>query len=58
MSGVSKWLDDPLVESAVNHLKKVGKDELLGRKLQAIIAAKKHGISQKWQKSMVYWEQR
>lgn len=45
MGGVSKLLEDDVVEYAIKHLKKIGKDALLGRKLQAVISAKQHGIS-------------
>jgi len=45
MARVSKLLDDGVVEYAKRSLKKVGKDALLVRKLQAVISAKKHGIS-------------
>ncbi len=45
MPSVSKLLDDSVVAYAKKNLKKIGKDVLLMRKLQAVIAAKKHGIS-------------
>lgn len=45
MACVSKLLEDSVVEYAIKNLKKIGKDALLGRKLQAVISAKKHGIS-------------
>lgn len=45
MGCVSKLLEDYVVEYAIQALKEMGKDALLGRKLQAVISAKKHGIS-------------
>jgi transposase len=42
---MSKLLEDYVIEYATKALKEMGKDALLGRKLQAVIAAKKHGIS-------------
>ena len=45
MACVSKLLEDYVAEYAIKSLKKIGKDALLGRKLQAVISAKKHGIS-------------
>jgi transposase len=46
MGCVSKLLDDSVVEVAKKSLKTRGKSALLARKLQAVIAAKEHGISQ------------
>ncbi len=45
MACVSKLLEDYVVEYATKSLKEIGKDALLARKLQAVISAKKHGIS-------------
>jgi len=45
MACVSKLVDDQVIEYAQILLRKIGKDALLGRKLQAVISAKKHGIS-------------
>ena len=42
---MSKLLDEAVVKYASDNLKKIGKDALLARKLQAVISAKKHGIS-------------
>jgi hypothetical protein len=45
MAGVSKLLDESVVEYAQKNLKTVaGKNALLMKKLQAVISAKKHGI--------------
>ncbi len=46
MTQTSKLLDDQVVEKAKTQLRKVGKTALMTRKLEAIISAKKHGISQ------------
>lgn len=43
---MSKLLDDSVVRLAMQGLKDLGKSALLAGKLQAVIAAKKHGISQ------------
>jgi transposase len=45
MAQVSKLLDDEVVEKAKAQLQKSGKVALMTRKLEAIISAKKHGIS-------------
>jgi transposase len=45
MARPSKLLDNEVVLLAHEGLKKLGKSGLVARKLQAIIAAKKHGIS-------------
>lgn len=45
MSGVSKLLDDQVVQFAKSALKTIGKNALLARKLNAVIAASKHGIT-------------
>jgi transposase len=45
MARISVFLTDQVVLSAVEGLKKLGKASLVARKLQAIIAAKKHGIT-------------
>lgn len=45
MACVSKLIDDNVVKYAISNLKKIGKEALLGRKFQAVISAKKHGIS-------------
>ena len=45
MTQISKLLDDQVVEKAKAQLHKVGKTALMTRKLEAIISAKKHGIS-------------
>jgi transposase len=39
-------LDDELLKSAQEELKKIGKEALVARKLSAIIAACKHGITE------------
>jgi transposase len=45
MAGVSKLLDESVVEYAQKNLKTIaGKNALLMQKLQAVISAKKHGI--------------
>jgi transposase len=46
MSSRSKILDDLVEEKAKSELKKIGKTALISRKLEAVIAAKKHSISQ------------
>ncbi len=45
MARISVFLTDEIVLSATEGLKKLGKAGLVARKLQAIIAAKKYGIS-------------
>ena len=45
MAQISKLLDDEVVEKAKAQLRKSGKVALMTRKLEAIISAKKHGIS-------------
>jgi transposase len=45
MAQTSKLLDDKVVEKAKDQLRKVGKAALMTRKLEAIISAKKHGIT-------------
>ena len=45
MTQVSKLLDDSVVKLAQQSLSILGKQAYLARKLQAVIAAKKHGIS-------------
>ena len=45
MARISVFLTDEVVFSATEGLKKLGKAGLVARKLQAIIAAKKYGIS-------------
>ncbi len=45
MARPSKLLDEELVNRANEGLKKLGKSDLVARKLQAIIAAKKYGIT-------------
>lgn len=46
MASFSKLLDDQVVEKAKNQLKEIGKTALMSRKLEAVISAHKHGISQ------------
>ena len=46
MPSSSKLLDDAVVEKAKIALRKIGKSALCARKLEAVIAAKKHGITQ------------
>ena len=46
MAPSSKLLDDVVVEKAKIALKKIGKSALCARKLEAVISAKKHGITQ------------
>jgi hypothetical protein len=45
MARISVFLTDEVVSSATEGLKKLGKSGLVARKLQAIIAAKKYGIT-------------
>lgn len=45
MPATSKLLDDSLVLRAAEGLKELGKSAIISRKLQAIISAKTHGIS-------------
>ena len=45
MAPSSKLLDDVVVEKAKIALKKIGKSALCARKLEAVISAKKHGIT-------------
>ena len=45
MSRKSSYLNDELLESAQIELKKLGKNALIARKLEAIIAACRYGIS-------------
>lgn len=46
MASFSKLLDDQVVEKAKAQLKENGKTALMSRKLEAVISAKTHGISQ------------
>jgi transposase len=46
MTSSSKLLDDAVVEKAKMALQKIGKTALSARKLEAVISAKKHGITQ------------
>ena len=46
MSRKSGYLSTALLESAQLELKKLGKDALIARKLEAIIASCKHGITE------------
>ena len=46
MSRKSRYVSDELLESASEELKKLCKDALIARKLEAIIAACKYGISE------------
>lgn len=46
MTSSSKLLDDAVVEKAKLELKKLSKSALCARKLEAVIAAKKHGITE------------
>lgn len=46
MTASSKLLDDIVVEKAKVALQKIGKSALCARKLEAVISAKKHGITQ------------
>ena len=45
MASVSKLLNDEVVEKAKAQLKEIGKKALMSRKLEAVISARKHGIS-------------
>lgn len=45
MARISKLLDDVVLELATSALKDMGKSGVVARKLQAIIAAKNHGIT-------------
>ena len=45
MAQISKLLDQEILKFANSELKKLGKDAYVIRKLQAVIAAHKHGIS-------------
>ena len=45
MARISKLLDDNILERATVALKDLGKSGMVARKLQAIIAAKEHGIT-------------
>jgi hypothetical protein len=45
MARPSKLLDEEVVNRANEGLKKLGKSGLVAKKLQAIIAAKKYGIT-------------
>ena len=45
MTRVSKLLDEQVVNFAKAALKKIGKNALLARKLEAVIAAGNHGIT-------------
>jgi transposase len=61
MARPSKLLDDEVVLLAQDGLKKLGKSGLVAKKLQAIIAAKKHGITKTAEfylitkKSLIKW---
>jgi transposase len=61
MARPSKLLDEELVNRANEGLKKLGKPGLVARKLQAIIAAKKYGITKAalfyftTKKSLIKW---
>ena len=46
MASSSKLLTEQVVEEAKYQLRKIGKAALISRKLEAVIAAKTHGISQ------------
>jgi transposase len=46
MPKVSKLLDERVVETAIMELKKLGKCAPISRKLQAVISANKHGITE------------
>jgi transposase len=46
MASSSKLLDEAVVEKAKKALQKIGKSALCARKLEAVISAKKHGITQ------------
>lgn len=45
MAGISRKITDEVVKIAQNRLKKLGKDKYVAAKLQAVISAKKHGIT-------------
>jgi transposase len=45
MGLVSKLLDEAVVEGAKKELKSIGNNRYVARKLEAVIAAKKHGIT-------------
>lgn len=45
MAGVSKKITDDVVRIAENRLKELGKDKYVATKLQAVISAKKYGIT-------------
>lgn len=61
MARPSKLLDEEVVNRANEGLKKLGKSGLVARKLQAIIAAKKYGITEAslfyftTKKSLIKW---
>ena len=61
MARPSKLLDDVVVNKAKAGLKKLSKSGLVARKLQAIIAAKKYGITKAAEfyfttkKSLIKW---
>jgi transposase len=61
MARISVFLTDEVVLSATKALKKLGKAGLVSRKLQAIIAAKKYGITKTAEfyaitkKSLIQW---
>jgi transposase len=61
MARISVFLTDEVVLSATKELKKLGKAGLVARKLQAIIAAKKYGITKTAEfyaitkKSLIQW---
>ncbi len=46
MTSTTKLLDQVVVEKAKMALQKIGKSALCARKLEAVISAKKHGITQ------------
>lgn len=46
MRSSSKLLDDVVVEKAKRALKRLGKATRCARKLEAVIAARKHGITE------------
>lgn len=46
MTSSSKLLSDQVVEKAKSQLQKIGKAALMSRKLEAVISARKHGITQ------------
>lgn len=45
MAGISRKITDEIVKIAENRLKELGKDKYVAAKLQAVISAKKHGIT-------------